>query len=161
MTFVGYADITALADQYQSAGVSAKAAAQQVVAQAVTDVEAYAREYAPTRTGALRASITSWVDGSGLTGVISASAPYALFVEFGTGTRGEFPGQMITIRPKSPNGMLKWTGSDGKTHYAKVVHSPGMKARPFMRPGLTDAIDALAGDLANAVITSVVKGPNA
>lgn len=55
---------------------------------------------------------------------------YPLYVEFGTGPH--------TIRPKNPNGMLRWTGPDGRVHFAKVVHHPGARAQPFIRPALDD-----------------------
>jgi HK97 gp10 family phage protein len=156
---VGYADISQLARQYAKSGVSVKAAAQQTVAELVVSVEDYARQYVPVRTGKLRSSISSYVDGSGMTGVVEANTPYALFVELGTGTRGEMGGQMITIKPKNPNGLLSWTGADGRKHFAKVVHSPGMKSHPYLRPALTSAIDELAGDLAKAVAVTLTKGP--
>jgi hypothetical protein len=56
--------------------------------------------------------------------------PYGLFVEVGT--------RPHVIRPKNPNGMLKWTGPDGAVHFAKQVHHPGTRAQPHLRPALDD-----------------------
>ncbi|MEU9888009.1 hypothetical protein [Sphaerisporangium sp. NPDC051011] len=56
--------------------------------------------------------------------------PYGLFVEVGT--------RPHTIRPRNPNGVLRWTGPDGKVRYAKVVHHPGTRAQPHLRPALDD-----------------------
>ncbi|MER7131254.1 HK97 gp10 family phage protein [Streptosporangium saharense] len=56
--------------------------------------------------------------------------PYGLFVEVGT--------RPHVIRPKNPNGWLRWAGSDGKVHLAKVVHHPGTRAQPHLRPALED-----------------------
>jgi hypothetical protein len=56
--------------------------------------------------------------------------PIGLFAEVGT--------QPHTIRPKNPNGWLRWTGPDGKVHFAKVVHHPGTRAQPHLRPALDD-----------------------
>lgn len=158
MTNVGYADITNLAEAYRHAGEAAKDAATRALHDVVNDITALAQQYAPARSGQLRGSISGRVDG--LTGVVSASAPYAAYVELGTGTRGEFPTQMITIRPRNPGGALRWTGSDGKVHFAKVVHSPGMKAHPYLRPALADTLDKFTAALAVSVASSVLKGPN-
>lgn len=57
-------------------------------------------------------------------------APYGLFVEVGT--------RPHVIRPKRPNGWLRWVGSDGRVHFAKVVHHPGTSAQPHLRPALDD-----------------------
>lgn len=158
MSNVGYADITAIATQYAAAGADAKTAANRALHDVTADIADLARQYAPARTGRLRGSISSYVDG--LTGVVFASADYAAFVELGTGTRGEFPGQTITIRPKNAK-ALRWVGSDGRVHFSKVVHSPGMKARPYLRPALEDVLAKFEADLGVAVVSTILKGPNA
>lgn len=152
---VGYADITNLVQGFAQAGESMPAAAARVVHEATMATEHYAQAYAPVKTGRLRASISGYSDG--LTGVVSASAPYALFVELGTGTRGEFPSGPITIRPK--NGQyLSWIGGDGKRVFARQVTSPGMHSRPYLRPALEQAIGELADQLGLAGVVSIVQG---
>lgn len=102
-----------------------------------------ARNLAPVDTGALRASIEARpaeqdqdVGGSGdaRTAIVVATVPYASYVEYGTGQKGESsagagPG------PYDPN----W---------------PGMVAQPFMRSALDgrreDVIDAINAEVRGA-----------
>lgn len=85
-----------------------------------------AQAIAPVDTGQLRDSIqTASVElvGTTVRGEVEATAPYAAYVEFGTGQRGEAsagagPG------PYNPN----W---------------PGMPAQPYMRPALDSAQPAI------------------
>lgn len=53
---------------------------------------------------------------------------YPLYVEFGT--------KAHTIRPKNGE-WLRWADRTG-VHFAKVVHHPGTRAQPFIRPALDD-----------------------
>lgn len=55
--------------------------------------------------------------------------PLGLFMEVGT--------RPHVIRPKKPDGWLRWV-SGGKVHFAKVVHHPGTSAQPHLRPALED-----------------------
>lgn len=156
---VGYADITALAKRYAGSGGNLHEAAGELIGETTEEIRQLAISYAPMDTGQLRSSIVSYVDSSGLTGIVTATAPYALFVELGTGVRGEFPTGMITIRPKNAK-MLSWIDGNGRRVFAKVVHSPGMKAKPYLRPALEQAIGGLETRLGVAAIMSIVKGPN-
>jgi hypothetical protein len=56
--------------------------------------------------------------------------PLGLFVEVGT--------RPHVIRPKNPRGWLRWTGPDGRVHFAKKVNHPGTRAQPHLRPALED-----------------------
>ncbi|GAA3172480.1 hypothetical protein [Nonomuraea roseoviolacea] len=56
--------------------------------------------------------------------------PLGLFLEVGT--------RPHVIRPRNPNGWLRWVGSDGKVHFAKKVNHPGTRAQPHLRPALED-----------------------
>lgn len=159
---VGYVDITQLAqDLTATAGGSYDANAKALVSSAINQIQTLAVAYAPVRSGALRAQITSYTSHGGLSGVVEADALYSSYVEFGTGTRGEFPGQMITIRPKTPGGLLRFVGRDGKVRYAKEVHSPGMAPRPFLRPAMERVVPSLVEGLAHQAVMSVVHGPKA
>lgn len=87
---------------------------------AATVIQAAAQGYAPVRTGALRESITMTIDDQGTTiiGRVAATAPYAVYVEYGTGQRGaESPGA-------------------GPGPYSE--HWKGMSAQPYMRPALDE-----------------------
>lgn len=57
-------------------------------------------------------------------------APVGLFMEVGT--------RAHVIRPRNPNGWLRWVGSDGRVHFAKKVNHPGTRPYPHLRPALED-----------------------
>lgn len=57
-------------------------------------------------------------------GSIHAKADYALFVHE--------PTRPHLIRPKNPGGVLRFQVG-GRTVFARLVHHPGTKGRPFLR----------------------------
>lgn len=82
-------------------------------------VQTIAQEYCPVDTGALRDSIqiAEAVEGEAtVTQGVAPNMPYASYVEYGTGRRGD---------PSAP--------------YAHVESWPGMDAQPYMRPALDEA----------------------
>jgi HK97 gp10 family phage protein len=159
---IGYVDITQLAaDLTATAGGSFEANAKILVVSAINQIQTLAQAYAPVDSGALKGSISSYTRDGGMTGVVEASAKYASYVEFGTGVRGEFPGKVTIIRPRTPGGMLRWVGKDGKVHYAKQVRNPGMAPRPFLRPAMERVVPALAEGLAHQAVANIVHGPKA
>lgn len=112
---------------------------------------------APRKTGKLAASIhITWVDK--LKAEIKPTEIYGVFQEFGTATKGEFPSGMYEIRPKSPGGVLVFQVG-GKTVFARVVHHPGVKAQPFMRPALVQALEPFAEQMAAKGQLLITKGP--
>lgn len=158
MTSVGYADLTNLASDLSAAsGQSFQATAENLVRDAANQVQTFAVAFAPVRSGALKNSIV--VEITGLSATITAGTDHASFNEFGTGTRGEFPGQPIVIRAKAGK-TLSWIGRDGKRHYAKKVTNPGMAPRPFMRPALERVVLPLASSLADNAVIFIVHGPS-
>lgn len=158
---VGYVDLTNLAnDLTQAAGGSVRTNTKALVASVTAQTEFLAQAYAPVRRGELRGSIHSYLTNGGMSGVVAADSKHASFVEFGTGIRGEFPGQIIIIRPRAAK-YLRFRGKDGKWHFAKEVHSPGMAPRPFLRPALERAVVPLAQGLGDIGVLTIVKGPNA
>lgn len=80
-------------------------------------------------TGRLRASIGSEikVGPSGVTAVITANVEYASFVELGT------PAHEILPRNKQ---ALFWPGAP---YPVAIVHHPGSKPYPFLKPALVAA----------------------
>lgn len=118
----------------------------------------YAQAYAPRRTGALASSFGTSV--AGLTGSVWNTKRYSTYNEFGTGTRGEFPGKPIVITPKRAK-YLKFTTRDGRVVYTKRVVSPGMAPRPFMRPAVERIALPLANNLGNVAVATITQGPNA
>lgn len=103
-------------------------------------VEGTAKRNAVADTGLLRASIHSEVNLSGaeINGLVIADAPYAAFVESGTGIYGP-TGQ--PIRPKNGK-FLVFETSEG-TVFAKEVS--GRRATPFMAPALSECLGGLGG----------------
>ncbi len=85
----------------------------------LADLEAEAVQEAPEDTSNLVNSITSYVTDGGRTGVLKATAPYALFVHEGTAPH--------VILPKDKK-ALAWPGG---AHPVKKVNHPGTKANPF------------------------------
>lgn len=90
------------------------------------DIAEDAKRYCPKRTGALEDSIEHHVEGGDL--IVSATGSdeetYAAYVELGT--------MPHVIRPKTKQ-ALYW---EGAAHPVKVVHHPGTKPQPFLRPAL-------------------------
>jgi HK97 gp10 family phage protein len=88
-------------------------------------VKATAKQMCPVDTGALRESIVSEITETGKTivGVVGPTAPYAAFLEYGTGIAG-------ASSPGAGEGPYSMTW-------------PGMAARPFMRPAIDENREAV------------------
>lgn len=104
---------------------------------------------APLVTGELilsinAAPVTGSLSAGTLTGIVAASAPQALWVEEGTGLYGP-KHEMIEIVPRKKK-FLRWasggTGANGWA-FAKRVRSPGMRAKPFLKPALASKREAI------------------
>lgn len=96
------------------------------VTESCTAVVGEAQVIVPVDTGELKDSIhTASVElvGTEVRGVVTASAPHAGFVEFGTGVRG--------------------AESPGAGPYPYSSSWPGMMAQPYMRPALDTARSAI------------------
>lgn len=143
-------------DLAAASGQPFKEVAQNLIAQGAQQVDVFARAYSPVKTGFNRDAITTNVNG--LEATISTNAPYSRYLEYGTGTRSEFPGQPITINAR-PGGVLAFK-VNGRMVYAKKVVSPGMAPRPFMRPAVERVAWPFAENLANSAVTTIVHGPN-
>lgn len=146
-------------DLAAASGDKFKDVAKNLVLDAANQTQQFAQAYAPVRTGALRESIHIILSDGGLTAIVMTDVPYAVYVEFGTGVRGEFPGHPITIHAKS-GGYLRFQ-VNGRWVYAKKVVNPGMAPRPFMRPAAERAALPLADNLGNQAVLFIVQGPNA
>jgi len=153
------ADLVSLAADLTAAGDSILISAERVIKDAAQRIQSVAQSNAPVKSGRLRQSIRIRYVGP-LTAIIGPSVDYAVYQEFGTGTRGEFPGPMYEIRPRNAT-VLSWV-SDGKRRFAKVVHHPGIPARPFMRPAFQEVLgDELVAALADAGAATITRGPAA
>lgn len=121
------------------------------------DITESARQKAPVKTGALRESINYTVtDGNTLT--IDSPLVYATYQEFGTGTRGEYPGKPYKIRPRKPGGRLVFK-VNGRTIRAKEVTHPGVAPQPFLRPAAMEVMGPLLDKLSEKGQAMIVKGP--
>ena len=111
-----------------------------------------AKKRAPQRTSNLVRSIQAGdVEGSLASGyevTISAAAPYAAFIEFGT--KGPYrvePRRRLALRWANPAG--------GGWLFSKGHNVPGMKARPFLQPAVDENADRLANIVAQAINNQV------
>jgi hypothetical protein len=104
---------------------------------------------APLVTGELvlsinAAPVTGVFSEGTLVGIVSASAPQALWV--GEGTKAHL------IQPKKKR-ALRWaaggTGGDG-WRFAKKVNHPGTKAKPFLKPALQSKREYIEGQFEKA-----------
>ena len=92
---------------------------------------------------------------------VVASANYAAFVEFDTrpheirptraaalawASQGGFTRLTGSIRTPSARRRLGGTGTASDLTFAMVVHHPGTKAQPFLRPGAQKAIETVGLD---------------
>lgn len=151
------ADLRELAaDLAYASGQGIQKSAASLIQETAMKVQQYAAADAPRRTGKLAASIQiRYVDV--LSAEISPTVVYGTYQEFGTGTKGEFPGQPYEIRPKAKPFLSFMV--NGKRVYARVVHHQGVKAQPFMRPAAVQALDPFAGELIEKGLLLITKGP--
>lgn len=113
---------------------------QPLINQLANEVEKTMREKTPTRTGALRASITKEVRDR--EAVIGPTVHYALFVEAGIR-----PHEIRPVHAKA----LRFEMS-GRIIFAARVYHPGARPQPFIR----ETIDQIALELP-AVYEQVFK----
>lgn len=154
--FAGTADLTALAADLAKAGETIERAAARVVAETAQKVQALAADKAPRRSGRLAGSIGIRYE-SALVAIIAPSVPYAVFQEYGTGSRGEFGGQAYKIRPRTAAVLSFEVG--GRRVFAKEVTHPGIKAHPFMRPALAESLAPMTEQMLEAGTLLITKGP--
>lgn len=101
---------------------------------------AYAKMFAPKRSGHLKMSIHPGTVTQ-FHATVEASAPYAAYVEHGT--------KPHVIKPRFKK-VLAWGGArrltgtlrsgSSATTFARIVHHPGTKAQPFLMPGGQKAV---------------------
>jgi HK97 gp10 family phage protein len=154
------ADLASLAlDLAAASGGGMQAAAQKVLKDAAAQIQAEAQVRAPMATGRLKESIGVRFT-SPMEVTIGPTVPYARYMEFGTGSRGEFPGPMYVIRPR--NAKVLAFRVAGRKVFAKVVHHPGVKARPYMRPAFEAVLGRdVVSKLLDTGVALITKGPNA
>lgn len=94
----------------------------EVLGRAGEVVRADAVKNCPVDTGRLRGSITSRVEGN--SAVVGSNVSYGIYVEFGTGSKGD---KSVSHTTKD-----KWTYNSGGKFYT----TSGQKPQPFLVPAL-------------------------
>jgi HK97 gp10 family phage protein len=152
MPVVGQADISKLADALRQTAQQSQVTTHQVLVQAANQILAEMEVRVPVKSGKLRGSLAIRVDTNKVTiGPNEAVAPYAGYVEFGTGPH--------IIEPKNPGGVLVFK-MNGMTVYAKKVHHPGTKPQPYVRPAFEAWVDSLGTMAAEANVKVIQEnGP--
>jgi phage gpG-like protein len=155
------ADLAALAADLAAAGnTGINTAAERIIRQAAQRVQAEAQTQAPVRSGRLRNSISIQYP-TPTTAIIGPQVEYGVYQEFGTGSRGEFPGSAYEITSNRPGGYLKFR-SGTRWVYTRKVRHPGVRARRYMRGGLEAALGSdLIEGLLKAGTLLITKGPKA
>ena len=152
-----YFDISALVSDLKTVSeLSTEQITENVLQDIGSKIVAEAKQRSPVKTGHLRDSISYIVQDGTLK--IEASATYADYIEFGTGSRGEFNGSPYVIKPKKRGGVLVFKVG-GQTVFARKVTHPGIKAQPYLRPAAMEVMGPLLEKLADRGQALIVKGP--
>ena len=141
----------------QASGADFRQSAAQIIHDAAKEVQYLATMYAPIRTGALRSSIVVEFNPVQIEALVYPTARYAKYMEYGTGSRGEFGGSPYVITPKRASRLRFKVG--GKVVYAKKVVHPGVSPRPFMRPAAERVIEGLAPDMGQNAVKWIIRTP--
>lgn len=142
------ADLMEFLEDLETAGSKdADLHAQEVIDAMAMNVRDLAQKYAPEVTGELKRSI-DWESGP-LEARVYASAPHAVFIEFGTWSHNLLgaKGGTYEIRPRNAKALR--FESQGRTVFAKSVRHPGIKPQPFMAPALEETIEDFTEGFAN------------
>jgi len=160
-TVAASAEVIALAkDLSDASGESIERSAAQILADGAQRIAAEARAQAPVKTGKLQASIHArWQ--SPLKVEIGPEVIYGPYQEFGTGSKGEFPGSPYEIKPKTPGGKLVFKTKDGRTVVTRRVIHPGVKPQPYMRPAFKKVLETVMDRLISSGAAQITKGPRA
>lgn len=158
-TMVSAAQLEGLLDDLEGiAGLPPEAVVDEVVHATGDVVVDLARRYAPVETGELVGSIRA-THGPGYSRV-TAAAPHAAAVEFGTWSYNEHDPKSGTyeIRPVRAK-ALRFETAGGETVFAQKVDHPGVEAQPFMRPAIGEVTEQFTEALAEQGIRLIVEGP--
>lgn len=103
---------------------------QQLLVKTGEEIAERMRYYVPVKTGRLRQSIRV-ITEPGRVVVGPVGVDYALYVEYGTGSRGEF----ATLKQKNNVTMMKVQGK-----WVPLKRQTGQRAQPYMRPAAEDVL---------------------
>lgn len=135
------ADLSALVGTFRRAKQDIPRVTQDVLERTAKEIQTEMQRLAPVKTGALRNGIRIITEPKRVT-IGAISIPYAAYVEYGTGTRGEFgrskPGKTRkTVMIRSGN---RWV----------VVKATGQKAQPYARPAAAKVLGSIGVPFAQA-----------
>lgn len=118
---------------------------------------AVAKELAPKDMGQLRNSITSYTEANGDTieGTIIAGAKYAVYVEMGTGPKGNASHAGI-----SPDAKPIYTTKGWTYHHPKrgFIYTLGHPAQPYLYPAYQQTKALIKHDVQEAINTKLGGG---
>lgn len=151
-------DLTSFHESLEAAGSQdADRVTERIMHMLAEGIAEEARKRAPRDTGELANSIEVRYGRS--SAQVVATAPHAFFLEFGTWSKSVLNPRSgtYTIRPKKPGGVLRFTGSDGDTVFAKKVEHPGIAPRPFLGPAHDEVLSKYMDIIGNAAVLMVVQ----
>lgn len=114
-------------------------AMDRIMAKCIVEAKGDVSVKTATLQGSIRMEPTK-LKGGDLVGIWgSYNVKYAIYIETGT--------DPYIIRPKSKKALF-WPGA---SHPVKVVHHPGIKAQPFLRPAADKYYPNLPGEIRRAM----------
>lgn len=149
-------DLRSLASDLMAAGANVRDEAEKTLDLVAEDIVKDMKSRVPRKTGRLQDSIDVIVATDGRREIGPVGVEYAPFIEYGTGSRGEFPTGPYEIAPKFKKALaFSYRGKDIVVR--KVMH-PGIKAQPYARPAAAAALMALQTKLTDVGISMITRG---
>jgi len=146
-----YADLTALGDRLAKAGKRSDAALQEMLQDAGEKIAKRMRELVPVRTGRLKSDIR--VVSMHMKVVVGpTTVPYAAFVEFGTGARGELYNKAYLVSTRGTVLVIDTKKASGLR---------GQKASPYARPAAAEYVASLGPRAAQVGLAMITGGQGA
>lgn len=150
-----YSDLTKLADHLGKASSSARSRSEDVLDEVAGSVYRLMIDLVPVKTGNLKASIAI-VSTPGKRVIGPQGVDYAAYQEFGTGVRGEFPGEVYIIKPKKGDFLVFEV--DGEKVFAREVRHPGIPPNPYVRPAGRQALENVGAQFGEMGADLIRKG---
>lgn len=151
------ADLTKLSDDLNKAAREADITVEKVMLQIAQMIQDEMVRLVRVKTGRLRDSIRIKTM-PGRIEIGPDGVDYAVYIEYGTGSKGEFPTGPYEIHPKRPGGSLVFKINDKTVHARMVIH-PGIRPFPFARPALQKWLDQLGEDVTKVGVEMIVGRP--